>query len=540
MIRPRSVSLSLFLVLFAAATAHAASDVRIFANGAFLPTATPFEARMSFSVFNAGPDATGPLTVRIHLPAPFELVPPNDPPWVCTTDDRVTTCTHPGFDFEKGDFVLYDITAPQIDAGIYDIPHEVEVASDPVSENNRSVARLLIHHLFVFNNEADSGPGSLRDAIEQANAICDGRAICRVENVEARGLTIRPQTPLPAITACNTLVEARSTSIYFGSRNVELDGSLLERGNGLEVRSACPAGSLGVRISGFAIGNFPENGIEFSSNDEDPLTSCHSVSESSIGLDAGARFPRPNGLRGVSVSSPRTCASITRNYIGGNRASGVSVWATARTSISGNHIGWGVWTEPKPNGNGASGVFIGSENVFVGSNNIAFNGQFGISIAPWVRRPGVSTNVIHSNAGKAIDWNLDGDTPNDVDENDGVPNAPRLTSIRFFEVDTPFGKQPRLAVSGVVRSRTGVFGKRFFVNLYVNGTPGLNGRFEAFLPIASFEVTPNAEGPFEIAFESTPLGVFRSGTGITAQLVVREDDGTSSTTSELSDPLFIP
>ncbi len=534
-------SLVLLLSLFSALAAHAASDLRAFADGFFRPLTTPFETTIGIGVFNHGPDASGPLKLRITPPAPLQLEaqPRPETQLVCAPEGASVVCTHPGLAKDALDFRRFRVFASTIDAGGYDITVEVESADDPKPENNRITAHGEIYHLFALTTDADSGPGSLRDAIERSNAICPGNVICRIEPVQFGGFTYRPSTPLPAITGCNVSLNSGSSSIYVGVRLIELDGTRLTAGNGLEVRSSCPAGARGVSITGFAIGGFPENGIEVATQDEDPGSpgTCHSIGENAIGLDFTALEPRPNGLRGISVASPRSCVSIVRNYIGGNRASGISVWAAARVGIFQNHIGWGDWTRPKPNGNGASGIYIGSDEVFVSDNNIAFNGQFGIAIARWVRRPGVRQNVIHSNGGKAIDWALDGDTPNDADESDGIPNAPQITSIRTVQGSDG---QPRLVIAGLLRSRTGVFGERFFISFYINGGPGLSGRFEAFQPFASIEVQPNADGVFELAWESSSLGVPRSGTMVTAQLNVLDSNRLHGTTSELSAPVPVP
>ena len=530
--------LTAVLVLFSAFSAYAAADVSAFVNGFFQPLKTPFEATTGFGVYNDGPDASGPLTLRVTAPAPLQLQaqPRPESKLICADQGSAVVCTHPGLEPKTGDALLLRAFAPTINAGRYDLVAEVTVADDPKPENNRVVARSEIYYLFELTSGADSGPGTLREAIERSNAVCHGDVSCTIQPLQWGGFTVRPETPLPAITGCNLGISAGSSSIYYGPRMIELDGSLLTSGNGLQVRSACPAGSRGVYITGFAIGGFPENGIELATQDEDPATTCHTLYDNIIGLDYAGLEPRPNGLRGVSVGSPKTCVEIGANYIGGNRASGIAVWAAARVNIAHNHIGWGEWSIPKPNGNGASGIYIGSDEVTVSGNNIAFNGQFGIAIAPWVRRPGVFVNTIHSNGGKAIDWSLDGDTPNDPDESDGIPNAPQITSIRIVEGSG----QPRMVISGLLRSRTGVFGQRYFINFYINGGPGLNGRFEAFQAYTSIEVKPNADGLFELAWETNPIGVLRRGAMITAQLNVFNEGLSRGTTSELSAPVPIP
>ena len=400
--------------------------------------------------------------------------------------------------------------------------------------------------VFRVTSDADSGPGSLRDAIEQANASCRGTD-CQILGDGNAALLVRLVTPLPPITACNLVIDSGSFSIYTGHRAIELDGSALTRGNGFEIRTACPAGVRGVTIRGFAIGGFPENGMYLATNDAAPGSSrtFHRIEENAVGLEKLGEDARPNGQRGVAVESTRTCARIEKNYIAANRRSGVAIWASAPdTFIVGNLIGWGNWLRPHPNGNGASGIFIGADDVAVESNNIAFNHQFGVSIAPGVKRAGVRGNTIHSNGERAIDWNLDGETPNDPEETDGVPNAPILTSFRTYKSGIGRNAEDASRISGILRSRTGVYGNRFTINLYVNNGPGLAGRFEAFDRHLSFDVPPPNDGLFEVAFESPEMkgGFFRGlyhGLTFTAQLVVTDESG-RSWTSELSAPFTVP
>ena len=536
MIRSLAVSLSLLLAL----SAHAAADLGVSASVGRLAAGGQAEANVGLFVGNSGPDTSGPIRLRITLPAPLQAdLRVFQPDWTCAPEGDSILCTREPLLAQRGDSRNFVIRANGIAAGTHIIEFSLDEADDPNPANNRRLLPLQVFELLNITSDADSGPGTLRAAIEYANANC-GAILCRIVGPQGGEMLIRPLTPLPPITACNVELHAGSFSIYTQHRAITLDGSLLSEGNGLEVRTSCPAGTSGVSISGFAIGNFPENGIELATQDEDPRRSCHSVFENAIGLDRFGVEPRPN-LRGISLASPRTCAQITRNWIAANRASGVAIWAASSATLLLNHIGWGGWLTPHPNPNGASGVFIGADDVQLLFNNIAFNYQFGVSIAPGVKRPSLQQNTIHSNVEPAIDWGLDRETPNDADETDGIPNKPRITSVTTREVDLGFGsKEIRATVHGVVRSRTGVYGSRFFVTIYRNGGPGLYGRFEAYAPAATFEVRPNAEGVFEQTFQSEEFRFVQRGNGFTAQLQVTSDNGSGGWTSELSDPVVIP
>ena len=539
-------SLAVLLALVAAVSAHAAADLQIFGQTGQAPAGSAFQAHMSFFVVNRGPDTSGPIKVRMTFPegTVFPGLFPGDVPWTCATEGASVVCTRPPLLAEHGDSRNFTVTASApIAPGTYDVVFELlDAEGDPNLDNNRSVVPLVVYHQLDVTTDADSGPGSLRAAIEFANANCHDGILCHITGPREGEMTIRPLSPLPPITACGVSMNAGSNSIYWEHRRITLDGSLLQAGNGLEVRTACPAGTPGVSISGFAIGNFPGNGIVLATQDEDPCSSRHGVIENVIGLDKVGLEPRPNGQRGVSVESPRTCASINFNWIGANRASGIAIWGAApATVVFSNHIGWGHWLQPRANGNGASGVFINANDVHVVGNNIAFNGQFGVSIMRGVQRPDVRNNVVHSNVEPAIDWGLDRETPNDPDESDGIPNKPVITSVTTSERNVSGFREITARVAGVVRSRTGVYGSRYIVNVYVSGGPGLHGRYEAFSFVRSVEVFPDHEGTFEAPFETDEVRFFtKTELGFTAQLVVQDQEGRNFWSSELSDPYVVP
>ena len=75
----------------------------------------------------------------------------------------------------------------------------------------------------VVTSSADSGPGSLREAILRANALPHVASI--VFKLPRDQLTIRPLSPLPYITR-TVSIDARTQPGWKGNPIVELDGSL--------------------------------------------------------------------------------------------------------------------------------------------------------------------------------------------------------------------------------------------------------------------------------------------------------------------------
>lgn len=492
-------------------------------------TPGPAAATVRVHYVNGGPDAT-PATLTLTLPPTFDRVSSKNA--VCTVDGRKASCALPA-DLKQA---TLDITFIADDSrpGIFGSNVSViGLVDDPRPENDRALVSFVLFRDLPFSSSDDSGVDTLRAAIDDANALCGDEIPCRIRGTFAKPVTIALASSLPPITACNVDLESGSTSIDGGytPRRVELDGSRLSSGNGFEIRTRCHPreDSLpqGTTIRGFAIGGFPENGILFASEDDDPAAT-HRARQNCIGVDLTAQFARPNGLRGVASISAASRSAIDENIIAANVRSGVLIWSTAATTIDRNKIGWAkLTTVALPNG--ASGIFIGSDGVRAAGNNIAFNEQFGISIAGSVHRAGVLANVIHSNGALAIDWRLDGATPNDDDESDGIPNTPSVGG-KVVQRCNVVSECSVTVISGVVKSNR-TLGLTFVVNVYYGA--------QAIWPVASIPIdVPAGEGPFEAVYSKSFEYTNSEGASVTAQLVVQDRNG-EWTTSELSAPGII-
>ena len=486
------VSLALLL---APVSAFAAADLSVHSQPQRIALGSTLE--IPFEVRNLGPDVA-PARVRFTLPSGLFF---SASDWTCSESGAVVTCDHtaiPVFEHAEGRLILRQANAS---AGRFLIEAIVESPGDPQPDNNRLFLELVVFQRFAIGNDADSGPGSLREAIAEANASCLGDFDCEISVVVDAELAIELRSPLPPITACNLGFTAALT----------LDGSALAEGNGLEVRSRCPAHANGIMIRGLTIENFPGNGVLLASNDAVPTESCHLLLENTI---------RDNGLRGVEVASNGTCAYVQSNEISGNGRSGITLWAARSASIIGNRI----------HDNANSGVFTMSPAVNIAGNTITGNGQFGVGLPRDLGHISLMQNSIHANGELPIDWGLDRRTPNDADERDGIPNMPALTSAQIV-IDAA-GKT-RTVIAGTVhsRKRPDRFEIRdiFQVSLFANS----GGRAEAEEWLGDFPVAVRqAEGVFDATFEVTIERDLRGKT-ITARLLVF--DGLGWSTSEISE-----
>ncbi len=159
------------------------------------------------------------------------------------------------------------------------------------------------------------------------------------------------------------------------------------------------------------------------------------ISGNRIGTDASGTKPLPNRI-GISLIQT-TEQFISWNVISGNTNSGIRIFHSDGTSISGNLIGTNIQgAAPLPNGGSGVEIVGTSSHHFVGSNTIAYNGKAGISIGLDLSDGSndnlISANSIHDNGGLGIDLGSDGATPNnDCDTGRGpnlLQNAPVLTS----------------------------------------------------------------------------------------------------------------
>ncbi len=104
---------------------------------------------------------------------------------------------------------------------------------------------------FVVTNTNDSGPGSLRQAILDANAMPNegGPNLIRFDIPGAGVHTIRVISALPQISD-PVVLDATTQPGYAGKPVIELDGSLAGNANGLEIWAG------GTTVRGFAINRF--------------------------------------------------------------------------------------------------------------------------------------------------------------------------------------------------------------------------------------------------------------------------------------------
>ncbi|MDQ3379964.1 MAG: right-handed parallel beta-helix repeat-containing protein [Actinomycetota bacterium] len=265
-------------------------------------------------------------------------------------------------------------------------------------------ARILA--TFIVNTTADSGPGSLRQAILNANATPGADTITFTDT-----MTIAPTSALPTITEAVTIDGTQGSSTTPG---VTLDG--IGAGGVLGLRIS--AG--GTTIRRLAIVRF-DSGVFFDSGSGSALEASY------VGIGADGVTDLGNANDGVFISSGASSTTIgPGNVISGNTREGIQIQGTGGTIVRGNLIGTNAaGTAAVSNGlrgilfNGSSGNTVGGAapgagNVISGNNNV------GIIVN------GASNNTIQGNR---IGTNAAGTA--------AVPNGPG--GIQLLGGSAPFG-----------------------------------------------------------------------------------------------------
>ena len=194
---------------------------------------------------------------------------------------------------------------------------------------------IITDGFFPVTTTADSGPGSLRQAILDSNTASGGTNTIDFA-IPGQGVqTISPLSSLPAITN-PVLIDGFTQPGYSGTPLIELSGSLAGTTNGLTITGS------DVTVRGLDIDNFTEGaGILITG----PSATGNTIETNDIGTDPSGSLPQPNGF-GVEIlagASDNTIGGITAaagNLIAYNSAPGVDVEGDTSTGdqITANRI----------------------------------------------------------------------------------------------------------------------------------------------------------------------------------------------------------
>ena len=449
-----------------AALLLATAEVFLFPDP-FINTSLHQIVRVSGTLRNTGP-ATVPAELVVELPAGVQLAEVRGDhfkgAWTCVEKTGSVVCTNPSFAATQSYFYDFRLRFENGTGRVTELPVRLRIAGEESNQQNyRAIARVIWRRPVRVTSSADAGPGTLRQAIHDLNAACSGELLCEVLFELPLPATIEPLTPLPPVTACGWRMDpSAAASKRDEDRLVTLSGARLSSGNGLELRTNCRVqvnADTFNNLGGLAIGGFPGNGISFTGS-----TGAYRIFLMSLGTDATGTQARPNGGRGLVVETPASIR-LSDSIISGNTRSGVYIASDCDIDAEGLFIGVGRNGEPLPNG--ASGVYVGAGRFFLDQNStVAHHPHFGVAFQRGAK--GAIDASVHSNGVQAIDWDLDGPTPNRNET--FFPTRPSITDAYFDAARN----ETVIVVAAPLRNGWPFSG----VRVYANRTRNASGRAE--------------------------------------------------------------
>ncbi len=256
-------------------------------------------------------------------------------------------------------------------------------ATDPLGNSSElalclAAASTIASSNFVVITNADSGAGSLREAILLANSWISESNDTISFNISGAGpRTISPTSALPIISdgvtidgltqpgaSANTLSNGHDAVLL-----IRLIGSSAGAGvDGLSVQAS------GTVIRGLMIGGWGGDGVEISRGSGSTVAGCH------IGLEVDGTTLAANASAGVRITSTLTGGNTVggttvgaRNLISGN-AYGVLVSSSPLNTMAGNCIGTDAGGT-LDRGNSVNGIYLLNSSSNVIGGTVGFSGN---------------------------------------------------------------------------------------------------------------------------------------------------------------------
>ncbi|MGA2799646.1 MAG: Ig-like domain repeat protein, partial [Thermoguttaceae bacterium] len=175
---------------------------------------------------------------------------------------------------------------------------------------------------YTVTNTADSGPGSLRQAITDANANLGTDTIAF--SIASAGVqTISPTTLFPSISG-TVILDATTQPGYAGTPLIEISG-----GGTLSQGFKLTSSSSGSTVEGFTINRFASYGIL-------EQGSGNLITKNWIGTDKTGLAAAANGY---AIQLTGNSNNIVNNVLSGNSTGGVYINGVTGTIVTGNYIG---------------------------------------------------------------------------------------------------------------------------------------------------------------------------------------------------------
>ena len=263
--------------------------------------------------------------------------------------------------------------SPAINAGDWDGAPSTDQRGRPRFGNTDIGA---FEYQFKVTSTADSGNGSLRQAIINANATIGTDTV--VFKVGSGATTISPMSGLPTITD-KIVIDGTTQPGFVGTPLIQIDGTSAGDADGLQLGvSPDVSSSDGSTVKGLIISNFStiaRFGIVLDSSN-------NIIQGNWIGLDSAGTAAAPN-FHGILLGTGNLIGTngdgvndtVERNVISGNLQHGVLGNGGSNSRIAGNYIGTNAVGDA-PLDNEFSNIFMQSTSgniIGTDGSNDAFN-----------------------------------------------------------------------------------------------------------------------------------------------------------------------
>jgi uncharacterized repeat protein (TIGR01451 family) len=373
------------------------------ASAASVLTSSTFS--YTLQVNNAGPNTALSVAVADTMPAGFTATSASGTGWTCTGAASIS-CTISSLPVGTASAITINVVAPSTPrSAVANTATVSSTTSDPAPANNTSTATINVvapPSTITVGTTADSGPGSLRQAILDANnGLC--ATPCAI-TFSVSG-TISLLTPLPAITA---------GGLTLNGSGVTIDGSSIPGATGLQLQGP------GITITSLTIANF-NIGVLATSSLGDSIVNNTFVNAGIRATNTG-HVINGNVMGGtITIDSSITATAIARPL--GIKA---PVILGSGDTVTNNFIGiTPALTPTSPIVNGI--VAINASNLNILGNTIANATSKAIQLSGGTGSM-ILNNSIFSNA-FGIDLGNDGATANDAGDADTGTNNLQNTPV---------------------------------------------------------------------------------------------------------------
>ncbi|MEO8378993.1 MAG: hypothetical protein ABI779_04940 [Acidobacteriota bacterium] len=367
------------------------ADLELSATSPVAPLAPSTAFQFDFTVKNNGPQTATGVTFSAPVPATIQYDGATPDAGTCNYAANTVTCTLGSILSGTDVHVVLDLTT--IDPGTHSITGTGAATEIDPNTGNESIspAVSVTGSSLTVTNTDDTGAGSLRQALEDANnGVCT--LPCAIDfNIGSGPFIIQPATELPAI-GNQVLLDATTQPGYSGSPIIEIDAAPANLIAGLTL-AGTGSGIKGFSIQGANIG------VKIAGDSNSVEGNYIGITPSEVAganLD-GIEITGDNNVVGGSSASQR-------NIISGNVNHGVllSGIATGNT-VAGNYIGTDVaGTSAIPQNTGVEIIDEASSNTIGGTtaadgNVIAGNSNYAIYMEG-SGGGGIDDNAIYNNA----------------------------------------------------------------------------------------------------------------------------------------------